>query len=146
VAPENPSSPSIDENQAKHQEMMAQGISIPVVIRSYTEKSAPGTVRLKIWTSKERTARSFKFWGMCWVIAICCVPLPIIHFTVLPLLLIAGPIGAWLISTQGQQILGGEGVCPDCGQFLPIAPGVDSWPLKDLCTRCQRALTIDKAE
>lgn len=133
------------ENLEKHRKMMTSGASCTVVVQSDTGKSSPGQIRIQSWDRKERTRRALKFWLYCWALAFLSVAIPVAHFFLVPGLLLAGPAGAWVVSTQGSAILGGESICPDCEAFLPLAPASDSWPIKDLCAQCQRRMTIEKA-
>jgi hypothetical protein len=61
-----------------------------------------------------------------------------------PGLLLAGPIGAWLISGQESVVLGGKGSCPDCEKELTLSRAWDQWPISDLCPSCQHRLKIEK--
>jgi hypothetical protein len=131
--------------QDKHRLMMASGTACAVVVTSDTGKSSPGEVRLEHWDKKARTKRALKFWLYSWAAALLCVALPVLHFVLVPTLLLVGPLGAWIVSTQGSSVLGGECKCPDCGMFLPLTGGTDDWPLKDLCVHCQNRMKIEKA-
>lgn len=129
----------------KHLIMMAAGAGCAVIVRSETGKTSPGQVRIQQWDKKERTRRAVRFWIYCWGLSLISVIIPIAHFFLVPGFLLAGPVGAWVISTQASAILGGESVCPECGAFLPLSPASDSWPLQDLCAQCQSRVKIDKA-
>lgn len=119
--------------------------SVAVLVSSDSGKTSPGSIRIQRWDKQARTRRALKFWGGAWAIAICLVPIPILHFVLVPALLIAGPAGAWAISTQGSSILGGESACPECGVPLPLSAGADAWPLKDLCSACQSRVRVERA-
>lgn len=133
-----------DMEESKHARIMASGIGIAVTVKSPSGAAVPGQVRVQEWDKKARTARALRFWAFCWGLSIVSVILPLVHFVLVPGFFLAGPLGAWIISTQASQILGGEATCPDCGAFLPIAPAADRWPLRDLCTQCQRSLVIER--
>ena len=79
-----------------------------------------------------------------WGLALVSVIIPLAHFVLVPAFLLAGPVGAWIISTQVSAVLGGESVCPDCGAFLRLSATSDSWPLTDLCAQCQRRVKVEK--
>jgi hypothetical protein len=133
------------ERDEKHVKMMTEGTACPVTIRVANGKASSGEVRIQEWDKKARTSRAIKFWGLCWGLAIISVIIPLAHFVLVPGFFIAGPVGAWIISTQSRVILGGESICPNCNSFLPIAPAADSWPISDLCVHCQSRLVIEKA-
>src|SRR5690349_21813294 len=102
----------------KKTEEIAAGRALAVTVTADSGKTSPGTVRIREWSKRDRSRRALKFWGGAWILALALVPIPIVHFVLVPALIIAGPIGAWVISTQGASILGGESVCPECGAAL----------------------------
>ncbi|MBC7692325.1 MAG: hypothetical protein H7222_11225 [Methylotenera sp.] len=117
---------------------------IAVKIRSQTDEVSIGSVQLEIWDQKERMRRALKLLALLWGIGIFCVILPLVHFFLVPSFLIAGPIAASIVYAKDRMILGGKGLCPHCKQDLPIAKTQDQWPISDLCTVCQSALSIEK--
>jgi hypothetical protein len=141
--PETPATTAVTSE--KHAKMMTEGCACAVLVTSDTGKTSPGQVRFREWDKKERTKRALKFWLYAWAAAILSIAIPVMHFFLVPTLLLVGPAGAWVVSTQGSAILGGESVCPDCGAFLPLSPASDDWPLKDLCAQCQNRMKIEKA-
>jgi hypothetical protein len=133
-------------NRSKHAEMMASGTPQAVaVVSPLTGSRVAGQVRMRHWDKKDRTRRALKFWGACWALALVSVIFPLVHFVLVPGFLLAGPLVAWIVSTQASQVLGGEAKCPDCGASLPISPAADKWPLDDLCAQCHHRLKIEKA-
>lgn len=117
---------------------------VSVSVRAPSGKIRPGSVRIQTWNKAARTRRALKFWIACWALAIVSVVFPIVHFVLVPGFFLAGPIGAYLLSQQSSQVLGGETACPECGRPLLLEKGPDRWPLADLCTGCQTAVTVEK--
>ena len=101
-----------------------------------------GHINVQFWNKREALVRAFKFGGMCWAFAVAAVFVPILHFVLVPGLLLAGPLVAFFMSRQRSVVLGGEGICPDCTAALPIARSSYKFPLTDLCTSCQCAVKI----
>jgi hypothetical protein len=135
-----------EATRAKHAEMMKRGRPLPVLVYGQGERGSPGVMRLQEWDKKERTRRALKFWLYCWALSLLSIIIPLAHFVLVPGFFIAGPIGAWVVSTQASQLLGGESACPDCQAFLPLAPAADGkWPLTDLCTACHHRMRIERA-
>jgi len=129
----------------KHLQMMAAGIGCAVTVRSESGKTSPGVIRIQEWDKKARTQRALRFWLYCWAASLLSIAIPVAHFILVPGLFLAGPAGAWIVSTQSVAILGGESVCPECGAFLPLSSASDSWPINDLCSACQHRVKIEKA-
>jgi hypothetical protein len=102
-----------------------------------------GGVRVQFWNKWERLLRALKFSGMCWVAGSISIFIPLLHFILVPLFLISGPILFFFLLRQESVILGGEGTCPSCQSFLPIARSAFRFPCSDLCTRCYHLLRIE---
>jgi hypothetical protein len=123
---------------------VSQETSIPVVVTSHSGNRSAGTMRLRAWDKKELSQRATKIWAGAWGLAAFSVILPLVHFFLVPAFLIAGPVAAWIVSTQKSSLLGGESTCPDCGAKLPLSVAADQWPIRELCSACQRELKVEK--
>jgi hypothetical protein len=123
--------------------MSSQAV-IPVQIRGLGDKVSPGTVEHQAWQKRERTLRALKALGITWGLAVAAVLIPLLHFVLVPLLLLAGPAVFVWIAGQEEMILGGRGTCPECGKPLEIAKSTVKWPLKDICTHCHAQLTVER--
>ena len=110
-----------------------------------TGQVTQGKVTIKIWTEKERLTRALKFGGMTWAAAVICVVLPLVHFVLVPSLLIAGPFVAIWNFRRKSIVEGGSGTCPFCGKAVTIGRGNDVWPIDELCTQCQNNFSVTKA-
>jgi hypothetical protein len=104
-----------------------------------------GQISIQSWTETERAKRAFKFGTLTWLLAIACILLPIVHFILVPLLLIAGPIVAIWNYNRKSIIKGGSGPCPFCEKDVSIGRGPDVWPIDELCTKCQNNFSVTKA-
>ena len=119
--------------------------SIPVRVEGVNEKATSGEVKMQVWNRDERMKRALKALGLSWGIALLCILIPILHFVLVPLGLIAGPIIAYAIYFKESIILGGEAPCPQCGKPLKIVRSEVKWPLSDLCGVCQAEVKIHRA-
>lgn len=92
---------------------------------------------------RERITRAALGWAACWGLAILAVFIPLLHFILVPLLLLAGPLvgrSRWL---EKATVLGARGVCPGCGQPQSLElrqPARESIPLR--CPGCGRPLSL----
>jgi hypothetical protein len=119
---------------------------IQVRIGSRVENSTSGQVLLKSWTKQERTRRSFKALGFCWLLAVGAVLIPILHFVLVPTFLLAGPIAFFWVANQEDEISGGKGVCPECSKEFEIVRTAVKWPITDICNHCRAELKIFSAD
>ena len=109
------------------------------------EKSAPGTLTLVTWDQKSRLSRALKIGGILWGLAFCAVLIPLLHFFLVPALLLAGPVVAGILYSQTHMVQGGQGKCPSCGAALKIEKMKANFPLSDLCTECRHEVRITLA-
>lgn len=124
-----------------------QGVVEEVVIniRGGME-SAPtkGHVSIITWSAQERSRRALKLLGACWGIGLFCVILPLVHFVLVPGMLIAGMIGFVHMSKQTTLVLGGKGICPECQKEFRIAKAVDQFPMAETCESCNASVSVTK--
>jgi hypothetical protein len=116
--------------------------STEVELISLDNRKSTGVIHLKYWEKKERTQRALTIWCGCWVAATFCVVLPLLHFFLVPSLLLAGPIAAFFVFQQTDVVLGGEGTCPRCGKPFKIARTKIKWPVDDVCSECHNSVKI----
>jgi len=117
--------------------------SYSTVIHGYPGKpNMSGTVNIVTFTSQDRLKRASKILGICWGIAIVCIPIPLIHFTVLPLALIAGIVLFFKNLKQESLITGGQGTCPECRKIFKVGKATNKFPLNEMCEHCQTSVEI----
>ena len=91
----------------------------------------------------ERMRRATLAWAACWGLAIVAVFIPLLHFILVPALLIAGPLVARARWREKATVLVARGVCPGCEhrQVLPLKqPAAESMPLR--CPECGRPIAL----
>lgn len=134
-----PKKPSSDLERWKE-----AGTPVSVKILGDDGKETRGQVYVRTFPPRERIFRALKFLGLGWGAAVVAVFIPILHFILVPLFLIAGPAIAFWAYGQTSVVLGGQGTCPHCGASLPLERSADRWPLDDLCSRCRNRVKIEK--
>jgi hypothetical protein len=135
-----------NQQNLNHKKMMTEGTPLSVELKGFSDRPTPGEVRLQVWDSRARMVRALQYLGMIWGLAVVTAFVPGVHFVLVPVFFMAGPIVAWGIYRQERAILGGQGVCPDCGVTLVISKTLDHWPISDLCNHCYRGIKIMKSE
>jgi hypothetical protein len=120
--------------------------TLPVALLSNRGHSSSGSVELKIWDKKEKLVRASKALGIAWGLAIASVLIPILHFILVPLFILSGPIVFFWVASQEQVILGGKGECPECHREFEIVRSPVKWPMSDLCNHCQAEIKIERAQ
>lgn len=119
--------------------------SAPVVaVLSYPGlPDAPVRVDEAVWTRAQRTQRALQALGLCWAAAVAAVFLPVLHFVLVPALIISGPVAAWARYREQRSVLGFEGVCPACSAALVERRALPSHEEVALrCDACGRGLVL----
>ena len=106
-------------------------------------KITEGRVLLRFWSKRERISRAFKFGGACWIGALLSIALPIVHFLLVPGLIVAGPVVYYFVIRRKSVIVGGEGLCPHCGAVHPISRAPHHFPLPEICANCRSSLSLE---
>jgi hypothetical protein len=136
--------PMTTRDQRRHAAMMSRGSAQPVALVAQAGRSI-GQVRIERWDPSARTLRAVTRLGILWGLAVLSVLLPVVHFVLVPALLITGPISALARYRQRSGVLGGEGTCPACSAPLEIAAGADEWPIDEVCKSCGAQVRVEKA-
>lgn len=117
---------------------------IKIVIKSeYSDKSAEGIVVRREFDQKIRARRAMRTGGILFGLAFLSIAVPILHFVLVPLFLIATPIGALMAYGIESQFVEARAKCPECQCDFKIAKGKPVFPYKDVCATCHRAVIIE---
>src|SRR5204863_8375115 len=74
----------------------------------YHDRSARASARVVEHASRDRAIRAARAWAGCWGAAIAAVFLPVLHFVLVPALLISGPLAAMARWQEKVTVLGAE--------------------------------------
>jgi 4-hydroxybenzoate polyprenyltransferase len=114
-----------------------------VTITDARGKRSSGKLKVARWDKSFRTRRALKILGLFWGLALCSVVLPLVHFVLVPGLLLAGPFVAAFFYGQEGAILGGEGDCPSCGARFTVAKRGVQAEFKQVCSSCRDELRLE---
>ena len=135
--------PPLTADQAERlAQWQAQGVALAVELRTEAGLCGPGQLYYRDFDSHARTRRALSWLGALWAVALATLVIPIVHFVLPPLLLIAGPIVAIRIGHTPRVVFGGLGVCPKCRQPLWIGGVPLRLPLRETCARCYVAVQV----
>lgn len=91
----------------------------------------------------QRLAGVAKVWAISWLAAIAAVFLPVLHFVLVPALLIGGPLYALSLGREHSTLLHVEGACPACGAAVVDAQQRRAAERVSLrCDGCGRAIEV----
>ncbi len=101
------------------------------------------SVRVRHRGRRERTLRAARTLAACWGLAIIAVFLPVLHFVLVPALLMLGPALAWSRFHEARTLVRADGACPACALPLHLELG-QPWRERTIlrCDGCGRRLTL----
>ena len=92
--------------------------------------------------TSERTARAGRTFGILFVIALFSVFVPLLHFILPPLFLIAGFVFGFVAWLETAEVTRGEVSCPNCKKAIELTREAEEWPKILRCPGCSFTLTI----
>ena len=124
--------------------MLTQNVEVVVPLEP-ARQPVPATVEVRELASGRRAFRGARTWVLCWIAAAACVPIPILHFILVPGFLILGPILGWRASRATSLVVGGSFRCARCSAEQSIGTPEVAWPAEVSCSDCGVGLELRKA-
>ena len=104
-----------------------------------------GTVSVNVLTSRQRYTRALVRGGLSLIISVALIVVPVLHFVLFPLGLVITFLIVASSLRQSSFIAHGTGPCPYCGAEFRIFKRGEKYPFSDVCEKCRRQVTIDRA-
>ena len=114
----------------------------PIILTSQDGKKSAGEVTLVRYNKQTRLSRAFSVLGVCWLLSVCSVFFPIVHFVLVPGFFLAGIVAFFMTYPVTSHITKGEGLCPACEAYYEIGKLLEVWPLKATCSFCHANFEI----
>lgn len=115
----------------------------PAELRYPGRDSTAAVVRLRRRDRRERLLAVARTWAICWLAAVAAVFLPVLHFVLVPALVIGGPIYALAQRHEHTTLLEARGTCPACGAAVAYAQRRRAVAIVRLrCDACGRPLEL----
>jgi hypothetical protein len=109
----------------------------------YGHEPTIANVRLRQLSQRARFAGAFKTLGVCWLLAVVAVFMPVLHFVLVPGLLLLGPLLFLGKLAEGVTLLGATGPCPACGATITHRVKLRALPKMEIrCDGCGRAIEL----
>lgn len=115
---------------------------VTIVLQDSARPPTTGAVKVSPLSAGARVGRTVKTLLILWAVALGCIPLPGLHFVLVPGFFIAGIVFAVLRSRASVVLDEKELACPKCGKPVPVEPGTTGWPAKLLCNECSSRLVL----
>lgn len=105
-------------------------------------RSSPGRFVLRHLNTGDRVKAGLTLFGASWLIAIVFVLFPVIHFVMVPLFLLLGPVGFLYGYRSTERIESGTCTCPNCAKGIHFPAGRYKAEYKETCPQCLHALYV----
>lgn len=116
---------------------------VPVRLKLSGEAESQAVAKVEDWDPIARVKRAVAPMCICWAAAGVSIFIPILHFVLVPTLLIAGPVIFALRITESSTLQSLAGDCPRCkkpGQF--VTGGRFKLPRNVTCDGCGNLLEL----
>lgn len=106
------------------------------------QQGSQGFVERRELPLQERMRRMFKIGGLLLAAALVAVFIPILHFVLVPILLICAVIFGVATWMDRAEILRGEYTCPLCNKLNTLARESENLPRSTRCQHCYGTLHL----
>lgn len=115
-------------------------------LRGFGAKPAVAYIQLDTLTFADRVKRAATIFGLGMVLALIALPIPLVHFVLVPGALLVGAVLALNRLGQAEVFRTATGRCPFCGKEQSFSVmGRFRLPKKLHCSSCQRQLLLEEA-
>ena len=115
----------------------------PALVKYPGKDPAAAIVTLRRRSRRSRMAAVARTWAISWLAAIAAVFLPVLHFILVPALLIGGPLYALSMRNEHTTLMGATGTCPACGAAIAITQPRRAVAANSFrCDECGRPLEL----
>lgn len=115
---------------------MSESCPVSLQIRDSAREPTPASLEIESLPFSNRLGRAAVRLLLAWGLALPCVLVPLLHFVLVPGLLLLGPVLAWLTFRQTVRVKSERINCPKCGVETDIEPGTTGWPVSLRCGPC----------
>lgn len=114
-------------------------------LRGFGVKPTVAYLELNTLTLADRLKRAGTIFGLGMVLALIAIPIPIVHFILVPGAILVGTVVALVRLGQSEVFRTARGRCPFCGKEQSFSVmGRFRLPKKMYCSSCQRQLLLEE--
>jgi hypothetical protein len=122
-------------------------VEIPVAVTIFGARPTAATAGVRHRSLAARMRRAALGLGAAWLLAVPAVFFPVLHFVLVPGLLVGGVVLAVILLREDRTLARVRGTCPRCGGALDLTPGGRfRLPRAVQCLHCNNTLTLTVAD
>ena len=116
---------------------------VPVTVEIFGAPPTEGVATVLSRSFGSRMRRAVLALGATWLLALPAIFFPVLHFVLVPGLIIAGMVLGAVRLREDRTLARLRGTCPRCGMALDLAPGGRfRLPRSAQCVHCKNQLTL----
>ena len=125
----------------------SSGRELPATLRGFGAAPSRAVVIVERLSLRARLVRAATVAGLGLAAALIALPIPVVHFVLVPGSLLAGFVLGAIRLAQREVVRRAEGPCPFCGtlQRLGLAGRTFRLPRRVHCSTCGRELDLEPA-
>lgn len=115
------------------------------VIAEFAGKQVVADAHVEHYSQKECVKKGLKAFGYCWATAGICLFVPVIHFVITPIALIAGPIAGLFVFSKVQKLprlIEGKVDCGHCGKRTSFRFFFKNPRYYEVCEHCKTGYEV----
>jgi hypothetical protein len=124
-----------------------EALEVPVTLGVFGARPARALAIVHRRSLASRAARAGLALGVAWLLAFPAIFLPVLHFVLVPGLVVGGVVLAAMQLREDRTLARLRGVCPRCAAPLDLTPGGRfRLPRMVQCGHCRNELTVAAAD
>ena len=133
----------MDTGQGDRSAPGGDAAEVPVRLEIFGAPATEGVATVLNRSLASRARRAALALGATWLLAFPAIFLPVLHFVLVPGLIIGGIVLGALRLREDRTLARLRGTCPRCGTTLDLAPGGRfRLPRSAQCVHCKNQLTL----
>jgi hypothetical protein len=120
-----------------------EALEVPVTLGVFGAHPVKALAIVRHRSLASRAGRAGLALGIAWLLALPAIFLPVLHFVLVPGLLVGGVVLAAMRLREDRALARVRGICPRCGAPLDLTPGGRfRLPRTVQCLHCRNELTL----
>jgi hypothetical protein len=120
-------------------------MKVELQVRDSARRPTSCELEVETFPFRTRVLRALSRLGSCWALAVPCVLIPLLHFVLVPGLVLVGPVLAALAFRATVVVKTAQVPCPKCTKETALEPNTTGWPATFRCTHCSTTFFASQA-
>jgi hypothetical protein len=121
--------------------------SIQIKLSDQEGHATTAPAECKHFSPLDARTNAMKWAGGCFLVALCMLPIPLVHFAV-PLVLLMSPLVYFVVKKvySGGDDVRAKATCPHCNAPLDLMLSGTEWPMHRVCMSCRQSYMVERLD